>query len=85
MENAIAQNPVVGDVIPVLGGVRKVRFGLGGRGKRGGGRAAYFLMLSEDAAIMLFAYEKSSQSDLSPEQRKAALQLIKELAHAAKR
>jgi hypothetical protein len=48
-------------VIPDLGGIRKLRFSLGGKGKRGGGRAIYFLMVSEDLAFMLFAYAKSEK------------------------
>ena len=35
---------------------RKLRFGFGGRGKRGGGRAIYFLMVADGVVAMLFAY-----------------------------
>jgi hypothetical protein len=59
IERAIANNPFAGDVIPGLRGIRKLRFAIGSRGKRGGGRAVYFLMLAEDTAIMLFAYAKN--------------------------
>ncbi len=64
-EAAIAANPEAGDVIKGkgLGGIRKRRFGFGGRGKQGGGRAIYFLMVAEDAAAMLFAYAKNEQED----------------------
>ncbi len=34
----LASNPMAGDVIPGTGGVRKLRFGARGRGKRGGFR-----------------------------------------------
>ena len=74
----IAIDPACGDPIPGLGGIRKVRFRLGGRGKRGGGRAIYFLMVADDAAIMLFAYAKNEREDLSADQRKAALAILKE-------
>lgn len=79
LEAEIASNPQAGDVIPGLGGLRKIRFGVAGRGKRGGGRAIYFLMIAKDVAIMVFAYAKADQEDLSPAQRKAALALVKEL------
>ena len=62
---------------PGLGGIRKLRFGLGRKGKRGGGRAIYFLMVSEDTAIMLFAYAKNEQEDLTTQQRKAALEIMR--------
>ncbi len=79
LESEIVLNPQAGDVIPGLGGLRKLRFGLGGRGKRGGGRAIYFLMVTDEVAIMVFAYSKAAQEDLTADQRKAALALIKEL------
>ena len=79
LEAEIAVNPQAGDVIPGLMGLRKIRFALGNKGKRGGGRAVYFLMVSDDVAVMIFAYEKSAQEDLTMEQRKAALALLKEM------
>jgi hypothetical protein len=79
LEAEIALNPQAGDVIPGLMGLRKIRFSLGNKGKRGGGRAVYFLMVSEDVAVMIFAYAKSAQEDLTTEQRKAALALLKEM------
>ncbi len=79
LESAIALNPTIGDVVPGLDGIRKLRFGLAGRGKRGGGRAIYFLMVADDVAVMLFAYSKAAQEDLTPDQRKAALALLKEM------
>ena len=53
--------------------------GYGGRGKRGGGRAIYFLMLADDVAVMLFAYGKSTQEDLTQEQKRGALATVKEI------
>jgi len=79
LEAEIAVNPQAGDVIPGLMGLRNIRFALGNKGKRGGGRAVYFLMVSEDVAVMIFAYAKSAQEDLTTEQRKAALALLKEM------
>ena len=37
----LAENPLAGDESPGTGGVRKVRFGAFGRGKRGGARVVY--------------------------------------------
>ncbi len=80
LEQAIADNPQAGDVIPGLGGIRKLRFALGGKGKRGGGRAIYFLMIADDLAVMLFAYAKSEKEDMTSEEKKLALALMKEIA-----
>jgi hypothetical protein len=76
---AIAQNPQAGDVVPGLDGLRKLRFALGNKGKRGGGRAVYVLIMARDTAFMIFAYSKAEQTDLTADQRKNALALIKEL------
>src|ERR1700738_736944 len=38
----IARNPEAGDLVPASGGVRKVRWGRQGSGKRGGVRIIYF-------------------------------------------
>ena len=55
--------PVAGDLIPGTGGVRKLRWGLDGRGKRGGARVIYF---HHGAAMPLFAltaYAKNERAD----------------------
>jgi len=38
----VAHNPEVGDIIQGTGGVRKLRWGKAGSGKRGGARVIYF-------------------------------------------
>ncbi len=77
LEQEVAANPEAGDVIQGLKGVRKIRFGIGNRGKRGGGRAICFLMISDDVTLMIYA--KNEKSDLSEADRKAILALLKEL------
>jgi hypothetical protein len=79
METAVLADPEAGDVIPGTGGIRKVRFAMAGRGKRGGGRAIYFVWWAEDVVFMLAAYAKADQSDLSEAQKKALTALAKEL------
>lgn len=79
IEREIAENPEAGDVIPGLRGLRKLRFRLGNRGKRGGGRAIYYLVLAEDTVILLTAYAKNEQTDLTPAQRKAILAVMEAL------
>lgn len=80
LELEVMNFPSSGDVIPGLEGVRKIRFSLGNKGKRGGGRAIYFLMVSDDLSVMLFAYSKSEKEDLTNDEKKAALKLIKEFS-----
>lgn len=79
LEQTIARDPQCGAVIPGLGGIRKLRFRVGDRGKRGGGCAIYFLMIVDDLAIMLLAYAKSEKEDMTATEKKAALALMKEI------
>ncbi len=61
----LASNPLSGDLIAGTGGVRKLRWALEGRGKRGGGRVIYFFH-SENLPLFIFTmYAKNVQGDLS--------------------
>lgn len=55
LEAAIVANPRVGDVIRGLGGIRKIRSAMGGKGKRGGGRVVCFLLMADETILMLTA------------------------------
>jgi hypothetical protein len=67
----LAYNPTVGDVIPGSGGVRKVRWGLEGRGKRGGARVIYFFHDMEMPLYLFSAYAKNEREDLEQFEIKA--------------
>ena len=61
----LSENPLAGDLIPGTGGVRKLRWALQGRGKRGGARVVYFFH-SEALPLFIFSISaKNAQSDLS--------------------
>jgi hypothetical protein len=65
----VAADPRGGVVIPGLGGVRKLRVGFGGRGKRGGARII-FLFGGEDVPVFLLAaFAKNEKADLSAAER----------------
>jgi hypothetical protein len=61
----LAYNPSAGTVIPGTGGIRKLRWGLEGRGKRGGARVIYFFHNFEMPLFLLTAYAKNEREDLS--------------------
>ena len=61
----IAANPDVGDVVPGSGGLRKVRWGRAGRGKRGGVRVIYFNRFAHGEIWLLLIYGKSVQDNVS--------------------
>ena len=79
LQNELLQNPEAGDIIPGGGGVRKIRFAVQGRGKRGGARLIYYWQKSKDRVFMLIAYTKAKQTDLDPEQAAFFKMLVKEL------
>ena len=56
---ALIANPELGSVIPGSGGVRKMRWGVAGRGKRGGLRVIYFLRTQRGQIWMLTLYAKN--------------------------
>lgn len=64
--NWIALNPLAGDVIPGTGGLRKVRWGASGRGKRGGARVIYYNQLNDGTVWLLISYTKAKFDDLPP-------------------
>jgi hypothetical protein len=61
----ISSNPMVGDVIPGAGSLRKVRWSRQGVGKRGGVRVIYFNRLDEGFVVLLTVYAKSVDDNLS--------------------
>jgi hypothetical protein len=61
----LAANPMCGVVVPGGGGIRKVRFGFGGRGKSGGARVVY-LFGGEDLPVFALAiFAKNEKTNLS--------------------
>ena len=75
----LAIRPDAGDVIKSGGGIRKVRWTLPGRGKSGGVRVIYFWRSAAAQVYMLFLFQKSEHSDLTPDQVKQLAKYVKEL------
>lgn len=71
VEDEIAKDHTAGDVIAGTSGARKIRFAMGGKGKRGGGRAIYVAFVEEDTAYMITAYSKAAQADLTNDDKRA--------------
>ncbi len=76
----LAHNPAAGDLIQGTGGVRKLRWALEGRGKRGGARVIYFYHSTDLPLFALTAYAKNERADLSKKDRNDFGQLTKLLA-----
>jgi hypothetical protein len=60
---------LAGDLIPGTGGVRKLRWGLEGRGKRGGARVVYYYHSDAMPIFAPTAYAKNDRADISQADR----------------
>jgi hypothetical protein len=57
----VAGDPQAGVLIPGTGGIRKLRFGFGGRGKRGGARVIYVFAGLDLPVFLLAAFARTSR------------------------
>lgn len=64
----LVNKPDMGKIIPGSGGLRKLRWSARGHGKSGGARVIYYWFVSHNTILLLFAYSKSEQDDLTQEQ-----------------
>jgi hypothetical protein len=78
LQVALLLRPEQGPLIPGSGGLRKLRWGTVGRGKRGGLRIIYYWAAREPAFYMLYVYAKNEQGDLTPAQVKTLRQVVQE-------
>ena|SRR5688572_24039738 len=76
LQGALAIHPDMGAIIPHSGGLRKVRWSMIGRGKRGGVRAIYYWVVAEDQILMLFIYPKNEKDDLTSKQLKVLREIV---------
>lgn len=68
LQNLLLNQPHAGALLKGSGGLRKVRFGTGDSGKRGGVRAIYYHHDGRRVILLLVIYTKNRQDDLSSEQ-----------------
>jgi hypothetical protein len=73
LQNELARNPQVGDLMPGTGGFRKVRWAdpRRGKGRRGGLRIIYYYFARESQVWLMTLFNKNEASDLSPKEKKA--------------
>ena len=78
LQLALLLRPEQGQLIPGGAGLRKLRWGAEGRGKRGRVRPIYYWAVEEHVCYMLYVYAKNVQGDLTPAQTKALARLVRE-------
>jgi len=76
LQTHLVNRPDVGQIIPGSGGLRKLRWSAGGHGKRGGIRSIYYWFVSQDIIILLYAYPKNEQDNLTPKQLKQLKRIV---------
>lgn len=67
--NYLAAYPKAGDLIEGTGGIRKLRWGRSGRGKRGGVRVIYYYHSELMPLYLLTMFAKNKQDNLSKAER----------------
>ena len=77
--DTLFENAEAGAVIRGTGGLRKIRFAAGGKGKSGGARAIYVVKQTAGRLFLIAAYRKARREDLTPEQRKMFAKLAQAL------
>lgn len=64
-QRSLLERPDQGTVITGSGGLRKVRWTIPGRGKRGGARVIYYWAANDDQIFLLLAYDHREKDDLT--------------------
>src|SRR6266481_3974408 len=78
LQHALILRPQEGVMIPKSGGLRKMRWALPGKGKRGGCRVIYSWDEPSETFYMLYAYRKSEEEDMTPRQLRILSRLARE-------
>lgn len=75
----LAANPLSGVLIKGAGGLRKMRIGTEGRGKRGGGRVIYWFHSEGFPVVLPAMFAKNEAPDLTAKERAALSRIADQL------
>jgi hypothetical protein len=81
----LAADPTCGVLVRGGGGIRKVRFGFGARGKSGGARIVYLYSGEGLPVFILAAFAKNEKANLSAAERNALGKLVDDLVKGYRR
>lgn len=72
----VAKDPTCGVVLEGTGGIRKLRLGVGGRGKSGGVRVIYYFHSHFMPVFLLTVFAKNEKANLSRAERHQLAALV---------
>lgn len=81
LQSHLIEHPDAGDLIRGSGGVRKVRWAAGGKGKSGGVRVIYYWAKADEQTFFLTLYGKGEKENLSAEDLRRVVKLLGELTN----
>lgn len=84
LQQEILENPQRGAIIKETGGLRKMRFALEGRGKRGSARVTYVDFLIYDTVYLIYAYEKKEKDNLTNDEKNKIKKMLSQIENALK-
>jgi hypothetical protein len=79
----LAEHPKAGDLLQGTGGIRKLRWGKGGRGKSGGVRIIYYFHDDRLPLYLLTLFAKNEQANLTAAERNDLAKLVETLVKTA--
>ena len=78
LQVVLVNRPNAGSIIVGSGGLRKIRWAIQGRGKRGGVRVIYYWAVAQERILMLLMYGKNERDDLSPYQLRMLSKIVED-------
>lgn len=79
----LAAHPLDGDIMEGTGGIRKLRWASGGKGKSGGVRIIYYYHDPRIPLYLLTVFGKNEKSNVTKSERNELAKLVKLLVHSA--
>ena len=78
LQNDLCNEPQIGVIIKGSGGIRKMRWSFGNRGKRGGARVIYYWAVGREKIFMLDIYAKNEREELTQMEIKELRRMVEE-------
>ena len=75
----LLKDPAAGPLMEGTGGIRKIRFPLENRGKRGSIRVCYVDLEEEERIYLITAFAKAKQENLTDSEKAVLKKLVQEL------